>query len=101
MSARTNVRTIKRVQNIRPLYQYLDNKIKENAFRYSQANFKNMYYLFHSQKNFRSRSLPWGVFENISKILSKSLANKDRQVQSVNRMKLSRFQLPPELHITD
>ena len=35
------------------------------------------------------------------KILSKSLANKDRQVQSVNRMKLSRFQLPPELHITD
>ena len=50
MSARTNVRTIKRVQNIRPLYQYLDNKIKENAFRYSQANFKNMYHLFHSQK---------------------------------------------------
>jgi len=59
-----------RVQNIRPLYQYLDKKIKENAFHYSQ-------------------------------ILSKSLANKDRQVQSINRIQLSRFQLPPELHLTD
>ena len=52
---------MKRVQNIRPLYQYLDNKIKENAFHYSQANFKIVHSLFHSRKmkvssEFRRRS---------------------------------------------
>ena len=56
MPARPNVRTIKRVQNIRPLYQYLDNKIKENAFHYSQANFKIMHYLFHSLKKWSASS---------------------------------------------
>ena len=63
MLAWTDVRTIIRVQNIRPLYQYLDNKIKENAFRYSQANFKiKLFYSFsfHSQKITFGQSI-WSV----------------------------------------
>ena len=55
-----------------------------------------------SKKNLTDFQGPHGKhFEIIRQILSKNLANKDRQVQSVNRMKLSRFQLPPELHFTD
>ena len=80
MLAWTDVRTIIRVQNIRPLYQYLDNKIKENAFRYSQANFENIYSLFHSQKITLDQGHYRGVFLKLFK----------RSYQKVWRIKIAK-----------